>query len=108
MNNLRGYKKDRITPGYHRVSVPLRIADTYIKNNLKAEDPEAGHKYPYQLQKAMDRLNEDYAEAAIGGNMLDRKSEMTLGADDIRSLLWDVGGKLTGEELYFRNQDRLM
>ena len=33
---------------------------------------------------------------------------MSLAGDEIRSLLWDVGGKLRKEELYFRNQERLM
>jgi hypothetical protein len=30
-NNLRGYRTDNVSPGYHRMSTPLRIADYYIK-----------------------------------------------------------------------------
>lgn len=75
VNNLRGYHKDKVTPGYHRVSIPLRIADTYIKNNLRAEDPEQGIKYPKQLQKAMNKLDDDYDPAKkFEGNMLDHNS----------------------------------
>ena len=33
---------------------------------------------------------------------------MSLAGDAIRSLLWAVGGKLRKEELYFRNQEKLM
>ena len=29
--NLRDYKRDKVSPGYHRMSTPLRIADHYIE-----------------------------------------------------------------------------
>ena len=47
--NLRGYKTDIVTPGYHRMSTPLRIADYYIKQQLKIEDAEHSIKQSKKL-----------------------------------------------------------
>ena len=47
--NLRGYNMDNVAPGYHRMSTPLRIADYYIKQQLKIEDAEHGVKQSKKL-----------------------------------------------------------
>jgi hypothetical protein len=44
-NNLRGYRKDNVSPGYHRLSTPLRIADHYMEKRLKPEDAEYSDKF---------------------------------------------------------------
>lgn len=51
----------------------------------------------------MINLDDAASEQKFEGNMLDHNSQMSLGTDEIRSLLWDVGGKVRKEELYFRN-----
>ena len=50
---LRGYQKDRVTPGYHRVSMPLRVADNFIERNLRVEEAEMSGKYQKQVSRLM-------------------------------------------------------
>jgi hypothetical protein len=47
--NLREYKKDNVSPGYHRMSTPLRIADHYIEKRLKPEDADYSGKHARRL-----------------------------------------------------------
>lgn len=47
--NLRSYSKDLVTPGYHRVSMALKIADNYIDKNLKNEDADYSERFNKKL-----------------------------------------------------------
>jgi hypothetical protein len=47
--NLRDYRKDNVSPGYHRMSTPLRIADHYIEKRLKPEEADFGIKHGKKL-----------------------------------------------------------
>lgn len=45
VNSLRQNVKDNTTPSYHRVSMPLRIADNYIDKNLRVEHADFSQGY---------------------------------------------------------------
>lgn len=47
--NLREYRKDNVSPGYHRLSTPLRIADHFIDKRLKPEDAEYSEKFARKM-----------------------------------------------------------
>lgn len=49
VDSLRHYNKDKVSPGYHRGSVPLRIAENYIEKNLKVESHDFSEKYSKKL-----------------------------------------------------------
>lgn len=49
MNGLRGYSKDKISPSYHRGSMPLRIAENFIESELKVENNDISEKYAKKL-----------------------------------------------------------
>jgi hypothetical protein len=42
---LRGYGKDNVSPGYHRLSTPLRIAEYFIEKSLKPEEADNSGKF---------------------------------------------------------------
>ena len=65
MKNLRSYVKDKVSPGYSRVSVPLRIAENYIERNLKFEHNDFSEKYSKKLgtlmnQQQIEELKDQY------------------------------------------------
>lgn len=47
--SLREQRRDNVSPGYHRMSTPLRIADHYINKKLKPEDAEQGEKFAKKM-----------------------------------------------------------
>ena len=59
MKNLRQYAKDKISPSYNRVSLPLRIAENYIENNLKFENNDFSEKYAKQLSTMINQSQFD-------------------------------------------------
>ena len=77
MANLRNYAKDKVSASYHRVSVPLRVAENYIENNLKFENNDFSEKYAKQLsnminQSQFDNLKKQYDKVSPGKSMEER------------------------------------
>ena len=56
-HNLRTYHVDRASKGYHRLSTPLRIADSYLDSNCKAEDVEFSRKFPKKLASILNKAH---------------------------------------------------
>ena len=108
-SGLRGYDKDKVSCGYHRVSMPLRIADGYIESQLKVEEPDGAHKHQRKLLAALDRDYKLESNSRNGsGFRTHQPMAQSIGSDDVKSLLWQFGAKVNKEDIYFRNQDKLM
>lgn len=89
--------------------MPIAVADSYIEKNLKIETSAPYEKRNRFQKETLSKINEDYNKQTTRNASSLKTQDFTsdLNSDEIRSLLWSLGG-LKKSDIYFRNQGRLM
>ena len=113
-DNLRLYGRDNVSPAA-RISNSVRIADNFIAKTLKIEDADYSANNMRFIGREIERANRDKSNDAEKMNRFKRNSQNgqfnTVRADmpttqDVTDML--ASSRFTKQDLYFRNQEKLM